>query len=62
MAPRDSAIQAAQMLGAAEHRSERKPAGVPAPWMRGGYEERTPTGVPVPKAWGQWAAWGTNIR
>src|SRR5256884_3557653 len=54
--------QVVQMLGAAEHRSERTPPGVPAPWSRGGDEERKPAGVPVPKAWGQWAAWAPKIR
>src|SRR3989454_4716742 len=54
--------QVVQMLGAAEHRSERTPSGVPAPWLRGGDEERKPAGVPMPKAWGQWAAWAPKIR
>src|SRR2546430_11751770 len=38
--------QVVQMLGAAEHGSERTPSGVPAPWLRGGDEERIPAGVP----------------
>src|SRR5919198_4048615 len=54
--------QAAQMLGADEHRSERTLAGVPAPWLRGGDEKRRPAGVPMPQAWGQWAAWAPKIR
>jgi len=52
---RDSAIQAGQMLGAGEHRSERKPAGVPAPWLRGGYEKRR-------RQRRRWPAWAPKIR
>src|SRR5438067_3764839 len=47
--------QAAEMLGAVEHRSERTPPGVPAPWLRGGDEERRPQR-------GRSAAWAPKIR
>src|SRR5438132_9977247 len=47
--------QAAQMLGAAEHRSERAPPGLPAPWLRGGDEERS-------SQQRRWAAWAPKIR
>jgi hypothetical protein len=43
------------MLGATEHRSERTPAWVPAPWLRGGDEKR--------RAQQRiWAAWAPKIR
>src|SRR5207245_8854990 len=43
------------MLGAAEHRSERAPPGLPAPWLRGGDEERS-------SQQRRWAAWAPKIR
>src|SRR4051794_39812787 len=57
--------QAARMLGAGEHRSERTHFGIPAPWLRGGDEKRRPQrtfGVPKPLAWGGRATQTRRVR